>query len=114
MVEFEYLNLYQRSDTLFKGLLKDWHIFAFLIFNSAISPWLIFFLTTWTKTSISFLQISNEDSIIPGWEGKIVAWVETDTGQWQFYSEIYDSDISSNINVLFIYALDIACGSIHY
>lgn len=26
-------------------------------------------------------EISNEDSTIPGWEGKIVAWVEADTGQ---------------------------------
>lgn len=26
-------------------------------------------------------EISNEDSIIPGWEGKIVAWIEKDTGQ---------------------------------
>jgi len=26
-------------------------------------------------------QISNEETIIPGWEGKIVAWIEKDTGQ---------------------------------
>ncbi|XP_045209608.2 dixin-like isoform X2 [Mercenaria mercenaria] len=26
-------------------------------------------------------EISNEESIIPGWEGKIVAWIEKDTGQ---------------------------------
>ncbi|WAR04659.1 DIX1A-like protein, partial [Mya arenaria] len=26
-------------------------------------------------------EISNEETIIPGWEGKIVAWIEPDTGQ---------------------------------
>ncbi|XP_060557619.1 dixin-like [Ruditapes philippinarum] len=26
-------------------------------------------------------EISNEESVIPGWEGKIVAWIEKDTGQ---------------------------------
>ena len=29
---------------------------------------------------IDYFQISNEDAVIPGWEGKIVAWIEQDTG----------------------------------
>lgn len=28
-----------------------------------------------------FSQVFHDDAVVPGWEGKIVAWVEEDLGQ---------------------------------
>jgi len=30
---------------------------------------------------IGFSQVFQDDAVVPGWEGKIVAWVEEDHGQ---------------------------------
>lgn len=32
-------------------------------------------------TRLFFSQVFHDDDIIPGWEGKIVAWVEEDHGE---------------------------------
>ena len=32
-------------------------------------------------TKVFFWQVIDDDDVVPGWEGKIVAWVEDDSGQ---------------------------------
>ena len=34
-----------------------------------------------TLPKFFFWQVIDDDDIVPGWEGKIVAWVEDDSGQ---------------------------------
>ena len=37
-------------------------------------------LSLYSRVVLCLLQITHDDDIIPGWEGKIVAWIEEDHG----------------------------------
>lgn len=36
-----------------------------------------------------FSQVFQDDAVVPGWEGKIVAWVEEDNGQRGYCTHLY-------------------------